>query len=270
LVKPQNLWQLLDVHITARSVAAFTSNETLTLAWHLKNARPILILALPGLIYILISKRWLFLYPTAWMFAAGLLLVGHSPVWYHQQMLVTIPAAYLAAVVCGETAQDIKMLWKRGFHLNPRALFSLLNLSLLIFMLFVRVPAAFAPFNARPSIYSPGLKDTSEQVHILNTMTKYASQTNWVVTDKPIYAFWAKLPVPPPLVVFTNKRLLAGELSDDEVLKTIQDYRPEQVLFTLYTNPRIEQYLQENYELIFSRNYVRLYVRNDVVLSQPP
>jgi len=269
LVKPNNIQQLIKVHLLSRSVSEFTSDNSLTLAWHLKSAIPILILAMLGLYYSLRSKRWLYLYPAAWMVVASLLLLNHSPVWYHQQMLVTIPAAILAAPVIGEAVQDLKFMTRHGFH-GFHSLVNLVCLAAIITLLFTRVPPVIEQFNATPSLLSPGLKDTTEQAQILKKMTFYASRTNWVITDKPIYAFWARLPVPPELLVFTNKRIITGELSDVQVLSFFQSYRPEQVLFTQYSDPLISNYLTDNYQLVFSRFSDRLYIRNDILSSQVP
>jgi MFS family permease len=269
LVGPHNLSQLLEVHISARSVEAYTGDPSLTLAWHLQFARFIFILAIPGLIYTSLSRRWLFLYPAAWMVGAYLLLSRHYPVWYHHQLLVTIPAACLGAAACGEVIQDSVNLLRRR-RLDLRSLFSVLCLALVAYLLWVRAPIAWVPFNSRPSLVSPGLKETSEQAHFLNQMSKYAPETNWVVTDTPIYAFWAKLPVVPPLAVFTDKRLYTGDLSDEEVLRIIQNYFPEQMLFTQYSSPLLDRYLEANYRLVYSQGDARLFVRDDVAESQPP
>ncbi len=50
------------------------------------------------------ARRWLTLYLSAWM-APAYILLGSPPVWDHQQVLVTIPAAMLAAISLLRRAQ---------------------------------------------------------------------------------------------------------------------------------------------------------------------
>src|SRR3990170_2927205 len=194
LVGPANLPQLLETHLFAENVEGFRNNVALTINWHLKNVIPLLILALVGTLFSLQAKRWLVLYPLAWMVAAYGLLYFHSPVWDHHQLLVTIPAALLAASAVVELGPD-----KEAF---------------------------------------------------LRKMIKFAPQTEWVVTDLPMYAFRAGLPVPPELAVFSLKRVETGNLDGGQVLAMVIKYDPEQVLIGRFEFPMLEQYLAENYRLV--------------------
>jgi hypothetical protein len=95
-------------------------------------------------------------------------------------------------------------------------------------------------------------------------MLKFAPQTNWVVTDLPMYAFRARLPVPPDLAVFSSKRITTGNLTEGQIMQTILKYQPEQILFGRFTYPNIEIYLRENYRLVHSKDEMKLYVRRDL------
>ncbi len=95
-------------------------------------------------------------------------------------------------------------------------------------------------------------------------MLKFAPETNWVVTDLPMYPFRARLPVPPNLAVFSLKRVETGNLTEEQVLDTIREYNPEQVLLGRFQFPVIEIYLRRGYRLVYFKDDMKLYVRNDL------
>ncbi|HEX2994901.1 MAG TPA: hypothetical protein VHP14_08755, partial [Anaerolineales bacterium] len=72
-------------------------------------------------------------------------------------------------------------------------------------------------------------------------------------------------PVPPNLATFSSKRLATGALTADDILAAMHEYQPEQVLMARFEIPALEEYLQDNYTLILSVEYFRLFLRNDLV-----
>ena len=53
-------------------------------------------------------------------------------------------------------------------------------------------------------------------------MNKYVDQTNWIMTDVPIYAFRVQRPVPPSMATFSSKRLATGSLTDKDILAAME------------------------------------------------
>jgi len=51
-----------------------------------------------------------------------------------------------------------------------------------------------------------------------------------MVTDAPMYAFLTDLAVPPYLAVISGKRIASGDLTEEQIINTISQYQPEQVL----------------------------------------
>ena len=96
-------------------------------------------------------------------------------------------------------------------------------------------------------------------------MTQYAPETQWVVTDRPMYAFRAGLLVPPNLAAISRKRLTTGALTEQQVLDTIRERRPEQVLLTRFKWPSITKYLKEHYRVLYSQDGRTLYLRSDLL-----
>lgn len=93
LLELENVMILFLPHLTYRSLTSVTGSITADL----KSAALPIILATIGLGFSIVKRKWLALYPAAWAIIAYLSLLNHNPIWWHHQMLVTIPAALLSA-----------------------------------------------------------------------------------------------------------------------------------------------------------------------------
>jgi len=266
LVGPQNLPQLLDAHLAATTAAQFDQTE-FTLSWHLRGALPILLLAAVGTVFAIQEGKWISLYLAGWSGLAYLTLFRHTPIWEHHQLLITIPAAMLAAVAIYKFFSLIVQLVRANLELNLTNL--LLAVSLVAFM------AYFFPFGIIDPVYliSPvpslqvddlGLGPNHDKT--LRIVFKYAPQSTWMVTDLPMFAFRAGLPVPPNLAVFTAKRYASGFITQEDMIEAVEEYQPEQVLLGRYEYPLVDSYLvSQNYQLVHQADQVKLYIRKDLL-----
>ena len=263
LIGPGNVLQLLEPHLIARQVEAYLAVEEYTLIFQLQNARYTLVLAVIGSIFILITRRWLSLYLVAWSLVAYLFLADHTPVWEHQQMLVTIPAVMLAAIAVGEMIRSLsEMIRSRTFR-NAAGILSIATLISLVIVIVIQTPDVRDQLKAQPSWSHQGLMAKPEDIQILEIMESNAGETRWVVTDFPIYAFMTGLPAPPNLAVFSSKRVATENLTEAEVLDTILEYEPRQVLLGRFQLPGVEAYLDEHYNLVHRRHGIRLYLQEE-------
>ncbi len=173
----------------------------------------------------------------------------------------------LAAAAVGD---GMFLLLRRKPLSDPFHLQTLLRVSALIVFVWVSihyVPVLDQDLMDRPRLSGFTLKATAGKLKVLDTMNAYAAQTNWIMTDMPMYAFRVGKPVPPNLATFSSKRLATGSLTEADILTAMQTYRPEQVLMARFDIPALEEYLQKNYTLILSAEYFRLFLRNDLVSS---
>jgi hypothetical protein len=106
------------------------------------------------------------------------------------------------------------------------------------------------------------------QDRVLRRMARYAQKTNWVVTDVPMYAFRTGVPVPPNLAVLSQKRVNSGLLTQWQVIDTVDEFKPEQVVLGRFNFLALERYLKKDYYLLYSDNEVKLYIRNDIYSGQ--
>ncbi len=101
LVGPQNIWGIIYPHLSAPSQENFQS-EYFTMNTHLQAAVPILVLGFFGALVSIYRRNWLTLYPLSWAALAYTLFSFYSPVFYHHQLLITIPVTMVAAGAVGD------------------------------------------------------------------------------------------------------------------------------------------------------------------------
>ncbi len=263
MVSPADAMQLLQPHISAALSSDYPANiELNSINYYLRPAWPVLLGALLGVIYVWRDKRWLMLYPLAWMSLVYLVLLNFQPVWWHHQVLVTIPAVMLAAGAFGEGIHLLIGLFQK--QNSRRWSWPLMGASLVTMMLAfaVLVPIGVDYLQSARTVNAEDRNPAEDQ--FMRRIEAYAPQTEWMVTDMPMFAYRAGISVPPNLAVISWKRFAAGDLTQDEILQTLRQYRPEQVLFGRFELPKVDQYLAENYRETLQRGKMKLYVRNDL------
>ena len=265
LVGPGNVSQLIEPHLAATTVPYFRDSEILTINWHLRQGMPILFLAVVGAIITFQSKKWLTLYPLAWMVTAYIFLDTHTPVWDHQQLLVTIPAAMLGGIAVYEGGQLGYQMIQSYYTSAKRGLLrTLAFLGLFVLVFTFRTQEPISLLSPTPSLTNSNFEIGPLIEKFFTKMTKFAPETHWVVTDLPMYAFRARLPVPPNLAVFSQKRVETGNLTEEQLLETIKEWNPEQVLLGRFQFPRVEAYLRQNYRIVHATDNIKLYIRRDL------
>ena len=263
LVGPQNLAAITSTHIAA-PVTEELAGSGYTMNAHIRAAVPLLILGILGAVFSLYRRNWLALYPLAWAVLAYVLFSFYSPVFYHHQLLITIPAAILAAAGVGEGLFLLSRLRSSSDLLRVG---TLLGAGAVIGFIFVSLhywPTLDRELMNRPRLTDFSLRATSGKLRVLRTMSEYTDQTHWIMTDMPMYAFRVRRPVPPSVATFSSKRLATGSLTEEDILTAMRDYQPEQVLMARFHIPALEAYLQEHYTLILSVEFFRLFLRNDI------
>jgi hypothetical protein len=203
-VGPGNLPQLYQSHIEG---AAIFGNEIFTINYHLRDSLPLLLLSIFGIFFTIIARRWLSLYLVFWMGSAYLLLLRHAPVWYHHQLLVTVPAAMLGGVAVGEgirwTLESI-----RDHHLlRFRNLFAFLALASFALVLYDQIPDVGRRLRYGANLADGPLQISALMEEVYQYVEQYAPETEWMVTDLPMFSYRLDLLVPSNLVVFARSVL---------------------------------------------------------------
>ena len=260
----QNVWSIIFPPLSAPSQDVFQSGH-FSINLHLQAAFPLLLLGLVGVGITLYRRRWLMLYPLAWGMLAYAMLSFYSPVFYHHQLLITIPMAMIAAAGVGEGISLLFDLKQPAELIYFRTGLGIIALVGFIWVFAIYRPGLDQDLLDRPSLGDSELQATAGKLRVLNQMNEYVDQTHWIVTDVPMFAFRVGRPVPPVLATFSSKRLATGSLTEEDILNAMRDYQPEQVLMARFEIPALEAYLREHYTLMLSPEFYRLFLRNDLV-----
>jgi 4-amino-4-deoxy-L-arabinose transferase-like glycosyltransferase len=269
VVRPENISQLTQVHLTAGDSELFRTyaeNKTLIYFSNIKDSLHVLMLAFLGGIFAYRSRSWTAIYLVAWVALGSILLFFNVPFWYHHLPLITVPAAILAAIAVGDGLYAFQNFLRSRETTDASISLSFLSLILVIAYLATRLPPTFKNLDLKlPNLRGHTTEDLAEY-GIVASMWNYAKQTNWVYTDRPMFAFRANLPVPPYLAVMSKKRIAAGVLTDDQIFEILVEYKPEQVFQERIDLPAVQEYMSiRNFRRIDSTNKFRLFVRNDIL-----
>jgi hypothetical protein len=264
LIGFQNLWQIIYPHLAAPTEESLQSIDY-TLYTHLQPALPLIFLAIWGALVSIYRKNWLMLYPLSCAVSAYIMFSFYSPVFYHHLLLITIPAAMFGALAVEDAIQAIGRIRQPSLWVRAQSIFGVAALVYFGLILYHYEPVLDSELMDRPQLSDFSLKATAGKIKVVSTMNEYAPQTNWIVTDMPMYAFIVKRPVPPILATFSRKRLETGSLTETDVIAAVREYQPEQVLMARFTMPNLIAYLQENYTLVIWPEFFNLYIRNDLL-----
>jgi 4-amino-4-deoxy-L-arabinose transferase-like glycosyltransferase len=255
-----NVGQLLDVHLAAArdpTIAAWSRLPSIQS--YLAPSLPIFLLAAIGTWRAVRAKAGSALYLAGWAAAGYGFLSANNPTWYHHQLLITVPAALLASIAVAAAGRDLRA-WRA--RRPAEVLLSLTALAVLTVFLAGRLPPTLADFDTRlPNLSAPAVVATEEQ-QILALMWDHAGDSEWVYSDRPMFAFVIQRPVPPVLAVLTEKRIATGALPEAEVLAALEEYAPRLVLTGQLPVPAVEEYMRtRNFRRIDSAFRYRLYFR---------
>lgn len=198
-------------------------------------------LAVIGILAIIIKKQRNGLFPLTWLGATILILLNHKPIWYHHYPLLAIPICWLAAY---GVALLLDLFSKNFKSPNIKKLiFPCLAVVLLIVLIIA------TPTNPK------GIPPKNSQV--MQLVFKHKDSTRWLFTDRPIYAFYAGLRVPPEIAVMSYKRLNSGDLTSKEMLAVLQNYRPEQIVLARWnskikSDSKLIAYINDNYSKTYA------------------
>ena len=256
-----NLDQLFTGHASARELDYY---REITLSTAVSNIYSCCLLGFTiwGTILAVKKAQWSMLYFAAWSVAALLLLIDHRPVWYHQTLLFSVPGTVMVGYTLGEFFR---------YRKKPFNLYSFFKQKAVLFATLAILCGAIIIFGQQLKMKLVGIQNwlvnsqnelfNTNEYQLLQEIEQFKPQTDWIVTDLPMFAFRAGIPVPPPLAVVSNKQLQTGKITDKVMLDVIQTYQPRQILFGRFEWSELTESIQENYRLHKQIEDLRLYLR---------
>jgi hypothetical protein len=265
LIGPTGINQLLGVPLTAATNKAYLNLvDSMPITYYLEDSWSILILAIIGSHFVALEHRRISYYLLAWAVSAFIMLFFYAPVWYHHQLLITVPAAMLAGISVGEALRSLPQIIRTRPIPNRKAILTFSAVAGLIFTLIVRLPLTLPDFDRPPVFITKAAHAPWTGQMFLTKMTNHAPQTQWVVTTLTMYAFRTGLSVPPVLAVPSFKRIATGGITEKQIIAIVDEYKPEQVLIRDDQLPLLEEHLKAGYRVLLEDRMMVLYLRNDL------
>lgn len=264
LVGIENIHLLVDNHTSARSIATF---QDLALSRSLRNDYRLFLIGFTawGTIIACRRQQWQVLYFSAWSIIAYFLLVNHRPVWYHQVLLLHIPAIVMVGYAMGEIITTIMRRGSSYLRFYWRIILALFTIAVFyaaILLIGEQTKTTTKEIKSWQTACNSTVQSTSFDRQFLNEITQFKSKTDWIVTDSPIFAFRAGIPVPPATAVLSRKQLETGNITEAELIDIIERYQPEQVFFKRFDWSGVSSYLDRDYQLAKQTKNFRLYKRD--------
>ncbi len=263
-IGPQHWQQLTASHLQANEVQTFISRaEKDNINSYLNRAWGIVILGGIGSLYAIVHKRFMALPLTVWGVGNYIFLANTIPVWEHHHLLVSIPAAVLAALPTGDAVSATIASIKGRQFLHRRFIFGAAMLALFVGLMIPIAQLLSIELDPKLTNFVRGPQHLSLDFIHYDEMYELRGDDEVVVTDRPMYAFRMGKIVPPTLAVWSQKRFETGEVTLDQVIEEIEEWEPTQVLIGRFLAKELEAYLVESGEYIREYHYgdFRLYQR---------
>jgi hypothetical protein len=152
-----------------------------------------------------------------------------------------------------------------SFRLGPEFFVSLVVLGLFAWLAYQRIPLTVKHYRADlPNLgtYHP---DDQTDFQIVTLITRYADKTEYVFTDRPMYAFRSGAQVHPGLAVLTGKRYSTGDPTQEEILSILEEINPGQIIVGRFDIPAVREYMAErNFVRVDNSPRSRHHVRGDI------
>ncbi len=206
-------------------------------------------------------------FPTVWLATVLAIHLQHRPWWDYYLLHFVIPMSWL-------TAQAVHpfLSWQQSAKV-PVGLTQQWQ-SRLIIPIGVLLSALWIVYGSERlfrTITFLGRSRTIQDTPLMGEIQRYAPRVQWMFTYyRPIFAFHARLPVPPPLALLPAKRFWSGRLTEPDLLDALQKWSPE--LLLLESDKLVESWstwIHENYQLAARDDNLLLYVHKAIGEERP-
>ena len=218
-----------------------------------------LILALFGIVFVFKQKTNKCLFPIIWLCLSVLILLQHRPIWEHYYTLISIPICWLAGITVNDFFKKIS---KKGWF-NAKNKYSVKEIILYHLMaIIILLTLVSLPIKYNTVMDQIRGQTTSKERQILQFLLKNKNNINWIFTDRPIFAFYSKIIVPPELALIGEKRAFNTLETQNFLIKKFKEYNPEIILLyeSKYYGSKVMSYIDEQYTNISGINSPKTFI----------
>lgn len=218
--------QLVQPYLLGRGVRSHV-NQSLLL-WLIKEY-DVVLLVIGVFILLRRMKKEFFLVPFISLVTGMLIFCVHRPIWLYHGLYIFIPLCWLSSFGLYALCKQIKIAREnKSKQLGARDIVVSSFFCCALILSVARIPSKIDRIRQQFQQTMPS------HYHVVALMKQYGKQTHLVVTDYPIVAFYAEMPVPPYLASSSIKRTLSGLLKTEDYLDIIRREQPELILFGRY------------------------------------
>jgi PelA/Pel-15E family pectate lyase len=239
LASPAALEQLVAPHAAATVDASYRGDPVGPLRT-VRHVWKLVALAMAGVVLCRPWRRPVARGVFAWALAAGAVISLHRPVWGHHLLLLTVPAALLGGAGAIAFSRVVAARWaSRG--LERAAVRRALALAVAVGVAWLLVEAGrWRLPRGRASAFR------REQA-VVDALRSFARPGDVLLTDRPMHAFRAGVPVWPETAVFSEKRLRTGHLTERRLIEIVAGERPALVLLGRFPLQSLKKTLRATY-----------------------
>ena len=166
-------------------------------------------------------------FPLLWLLCDGIALMLIHPVWYHYYTMLSIPVVWLAAPA-------IHGLFRAPDGGHPFGAWLRQGVGVILWFVILTLPFRIENLSATWDHHHYTL-----DARLTTLLDSRARDTEWMVTDRPIYPFQARINVPPELAVTSLTLMKSGVQSGQSYLDAIDRYHPGLVLLARFHSLRV-------------------------------
>ena len=211
--------------------------------------------AAPGLIGLAVLLRKLrpiLPLPLTWLVIVFGVFAFHKPWWPYYYIHTAIPLCWCAALGVGFLYQRVK------------ARMPLLT----IFFLFSACVSCWMGARIYFQVNNIRKSPKTFSSPVMAQIQRFKPFSTYMYADKLIYSFYCDIPIIPQLAVVPIKRVWAGEITNDRIVKEMLKYRPGLIL--LLNDARelpFNDLLQAEYQPVYMDKESRLYAHKSIAKS---
>lgn len=213
-------------------------------------------------------------FPCSLLMLAGIVHLIHRPWWEYYILHFAVPLAMLAGagvdgVVRRLRASRDALPDAAGDSPSPAKPVPLAVYGLAILALWLSFEAERV---GRQLVAIRAIGFSIKESAIVEKLNQHKDKVEWLYARHPIYSFATGVCVIPELTVLARKRFWANEISDDSILETIRQQRPDALVLQPETElgrAEWQEFLSRYYDLAVVEGTHSLYFAKGI-LSDPP
>ncbi len=257
---------LVGGHFDGANAAAFADPRYQQLDAMLRVDWPLWLGALPGLWWCWVDRREWGVFPLVLLAGSYVAHRLHQPFWFYYYLHLAVPLAWVSAVGWVRGGEWVVARWAAEGSGVPTGGRWLTRAGALAWCAGVGAVAMAVPERLAREAAFVGEGSPAAVEELIGRLRGRSGETRWFYTDRPTYAFAARLVMPPELVVVPQKRVRTGRITEGELVALLRRYRPEQMVLCgrELRGPLFAAWVAGGYRREWQAEGIEYFVRNDL------